>query len=180
MPPDAPSASVHGTSDRRLPTGPAGYPDPVFGINGGELLVLFLVAAFVIGPERLPKYAEQLGLWVRRARQFASDAKARVDEELGEEARDVDWAALDPRKYDPRRIVREALLDDLPPAAGRPPAPSGPGPSLRKNATAAGTAAGAATAAAAGASASRSTATATVAGSPGDRWRTAPFDDEAT
>ena len=148
----------------------------MFGINGGELLVLFLVAAFVIGPERLPKYAEQLGLWVRRARQFASDAKARVDEELGEEARDVDWAALDPRKYDPRRIVREALLDDLPPASGRPPAPAGPGPSLRKTAAATGTAA----AAAAGASASRSTATATVAGAPGDRWRSAPFDDEAT
>ncbi|MGL5860798.1 MAG: hypothetical protein ACRCY9_06050, partial [Phycicoccus sp.] len=24
---------------------------------------------------------------------------------------DVDWQALDPRRYDPRRIVREALLD---------------------------------------------------------------------
>jgi sec-independent protein translocase protein TatB len=140
----------------------------VFGINGGELLVLFLVAAFVIGPERLPRYAEQLGHWVRRARQFAADAKARVDEELGEEARDVDWAALDPRKYDPRRIVREALLDDLPPSSG--PAPARPSATAR---TAAAATAGAATAATAKAGVG-------VAGDPGERWRSAPFDDEAT
>lgn len=85
----------------------------MFGINGGELLVLLVVAAIVIGPERLPAYAEQLGQWVRRARQFVQDTKQRVDSELGEEASGVDWASLDPRRYDPRRIVREALLDDV-------------------------------------------------------------------
>ena len=87
----------------------------MFGINGGELLVLLVVAALVIGPERLPGYAEQLAQWVRRGRRLVRDAKARVDEELGEEIGDVDWAALDPRKYDPRRIVRDALLEDDPP-----------------------------------------------------------------
>jgi sec-independent protein translocase protein TatB len=92
---------------------PAGYPDRVFGINGGELLVLLVVAAIVIGPERLPKYAEQLGQWVRRARRFVADTKERVDAELGEESSGVDWSALDPRKYDPRRIVRDALLEDV-------------------------------------------------------------------
>lgn len=88
----------------------------MFDINGGEWLVLLLVAILVIGPERLPQYAEQLGVWARRARRFAKDARTRVDEELGEDVKDVDWSALDPRKYDPRRIVREALLDDEPPA----------------------------------------------------------------
>ena len=84
----------------------------LFDINGGEWLILLVVAALVIGPTRIPAYAEQLGKWVRQARVFLRDAKARVDEELGEEAKDVDWAALDPRRYDPRRIVRDALLDD--------------------------------------------------------------------
>ncbi|MBO3100431.1 twin-arginine translocase TatA/TatE family subunit [Cellulomonas fengjieae] len=93
----------------------------MFGINGGELLVLLAVAALVIGPERLPGYAEQLGQWVRRGRELLRDAKSRVDEELGEEVGDVDWAALDPRKYDPRRIVRDALLDDDPPRRVTPP-----------------------------------------------------------
>jgi sec-independent protein translocase protein TatB len=37
--------------------------------------------------------------------------------EFGE---DVDWASLDPRQYDPRKIVRDALFDDsdATPAAG--------------------------------------------------------------
>ena len=71
---------------------------------------------FVIGPERLPKYVEQLVQLVKRLRVFVQETKARVDAELGDDIKDVDWAALDPRKFDPRRIVREALLDDVMPA----------------------------------------------------------------
>jgi len=134
----------------------------VFGINGGELLVLLVVAALVIGPERLPGYAEQLGQWVRRGRRFLRDAKARVDEELGEEVGDVDWAALDPRKYDPRRIVRDALLEDDEPF--RPVST----PSARAQ-----TGAAAARAATGGAAAATvDDADAAVA--------SAPYDDEAT
>ena len=36
---------------------------------------------------------------------------------MGPEFDEVDWTKLDPRQYDPRRIVREALLDDPAPAA---------------------------------------------------------------
>ena len=88
----------------------------MFGINGSEFLVLIVVAVVVVGPERLPRYAEKLGVWARALREFLRGAKQRVDEELGDQAGDVDWAALDPRQYDPRRIVREALLDDQPAA----------------------------------------------------------------
>ncbi len=84
-------------------------------INGGEFLILLVVAVVVVGPERLPRYAAQLASWVRVLRTFLNQAKDRVAEELGEEANDIDWAAMDPRQYDPRRIVREALID--------PPAP---------------------------------------------------------
>jgi len=83
----------------------------VFDINGGEFLILIVVALVVLGPERLPQYAAQLGKLVREARTFALRAREQVREELGEEFDDVDWKALDPRRYDPRRIVREALLD---------------------------------------------------------------------
>lgn len=84
----------------------------MFGINGGELIVILVVAVVVVGPERLPKYAEQLGILVRRARALLTDVREKVSEELGPEVADVDWAQLDPRRYDPRRIVRDALLDD--------------------------------------------------------------------
>ena len=82
----------------------------MFGINGGELIILLAVVALVVGPERLPAYAEQLARWVRGLRRLVADARTRVDSELGETG--IDWEALDPRRYDPRRIVREALLDD--------------------------------------------------------------------
>ena len=82
----------------------------MFGINGGELIVLLLVIALVVGPERLPRYAEQLGKWARSMRGYVQGARRRVDDELGDTG--LDWEALDPRRYDPRRIVREALLDD--------------------------------------------------------------------
>lgn len=89
----------------------------MFGINGGELLVLLLVAAIVVGPERLPRYAEQLARWARTWRATLTTTKDRLAAELGEE--DVDWAALDPRRYDPRRIVRDALAEPVAtPAAG--------------------------------------------------------------
>ena len=87
----------------------------MLGVNGTEFLVLILVALLVVGPERLPGYAEQLGGWVRTLRRYVSTARERVATELGEEAKDVDWASLDPRRYDPRRIVRDALLEDVTP-----------------------------------------------------------------
>ena len=84
----------------------------MFDINGGELLVLGAVAVVVLGPERLPTYAAQLGRLVREARTFARNAREQVRSEMGEDFDEIDWQALDPRRYDPRRIVREALLDD--------------------------------------------------------------------
>ncbi len=127
----------------------------MFGINGGELIILLLVIALVVGPERLPAYAEQLGGWVRNLRGLLRDTKQRVDDELGGD--DVDWAALDPRRYDPRRIVRDALLDDTPPHTSSRPAVPRPG-RVRP----------------AAAAASGAAAAALVPGEP------APFDDEAT
>lgn len=81
-------------------------------INSGELLVLAAVGVIVLGPERLPQYAAQLGKLVRQARSFARTARAQMRDELGEDFDDIDWQSLDPRRYDPRRIVRDALLDD--------------------------------------------------------------------
>ena len=58
---------------------------------------------------------------MRTVRDFADGAKDRMKEEMGPEFDDVDWKKLDPRQYDPRRIIREALLDDAPaPSAIKP------------------------------------------------------------
>ena len=83
----------------------------MFGINGSEFIVLLVVAAIVLGPERLPQYAAQLARLVRELRRMAQGATAQMREELGPEFDDIDWRKLDPRQYDPRRIVRDALSD---------------------------------------------------------------------
>ena len=98
----------------------------MFDINPGELLILSAVAVVVVGPERLPKYAADLARMVREVRSFARSAREQVRSEMGDEFDDDDWEALDPRRYDPRRIVREALLDEddeSPAAEPRPRAP---------------------------------------------------------
>ncbi|WP_125774214.1 twin-arginine translocase TatA/TatE family subunit [Antribacter gilvus] len=140
----------------------------MFGINGWEFVVILVVAVLVVGPERLPAYAEQLARGVRRAKVLMQDAKSRVDSELGPEFQDVDWSKLDPRQYDPRRIVRDALLEDTP--LGSASAPAWSSGTVSRTAAAAGATAG------------------TTAAAPSDAGGTAtgggaarvPFDDEAT
>jgi sec-independent protein translocase protein TatB len=88
-----------------------------FGLTFDKLLIILVIAVFLIGPDRLPGYAAQLARLVKTLRGFANGAKDRMREEMGPEFDEVDWKKLDPRQYDPRRIIREALLEDPSPAA---------------------------------------------------------------
>lgn len=85
-----------------------------FGITFEKLLLIGLIAVLLIGPERLPRYAESVAKLARRAGEFLRDTKSRVRDEMGPEIDDVDWRKLDPRQYDPRRIIRDALFEDDP------------------------------------------------------------------
>ncbi len=101
----------------------------MLGINGGEAIILVLLALFIIGPERLPEYAEKLKELVKAAKRYATGATEELKETLGPEIADVDWRKLDPRQYDPRTIVRQALLEDDEPAR---PGPQRPVPVLTR------------------------------------------------
>lgn len=101
--------------------GCTGYSVRVFGLTVEKILIIGVIAVFLVGPNRLPKYAAQLGQWARNLRNMATNATEKMREELGPEFDDVDWRKLDPRQYDPRRIIRDALLDDEPaPTLSRP------------------------------------------------------------
>lgn len=95
----------------------------MFGINGGEFLIIIVIALIVVGPERLPEYAQRLREFVVRGRTYVKQGQESLSQELGT---DIDWTKLDPRQYDPRTIVREALLDDGPGAAAAPARASAP------------------------------------------------------
>ena len=106
-----------------------------FGLTFDKLLIILVIAVILIGPERLPGYAAQLARLVKTLRGFAAGAKERMREEMGPEFDEVDWRKLDPRQYDPRRIIREALVDEvLPPV--KPVSPNGPAATSRYRETA--------------------------------------------
>ena len=90
-----------------------------FGLTIEKLLVIGIIALFLIGPDRLPAYSAQFGRLVRQLRDMASGAKDRMRDELGPDFDDMDWKKLDPRQYDPRRIIREALQES--PTTGAAP-----------------------------------------------------------
>jgi Sec-independent protein translocase protein TatA len=104
----------------------------VFGLTFPKLALIGIIAVVIIGPERLPALAARLASIVKTIRTLTDTARERVREEMGPEFDDVDWTKLDPRQYDPRRIIREALLGDdddditdTKTAADEPPATDG-------------------------------------------------------
>lgn len=82
------------------------------GLSFEKILLLAVVAAFILGPANLPRYAGMLGAGVRRLKEFVSSSKERLSSEEREAFGDIDWKKLDPRQYDPRRIIADALRDD--------------------------------------------------------------------
>lgn len=87
----------------------------MFGIGLPEFLVIFVVAVFVFGPDRLPELARQAGRFLRQVRHFTQAARDDLRKELGPE-----YADLELRDLDPRQIVRKHILeamdeDDEPP-----------------------------------------------------------------
>ena len=83
----------------------------MFELSFEKMLVIGLLAAFLLGPQHLPRYAAQLARLVRLVRAMAGEARGRLEEELGPDF-GTDLRRLDPRRYDPRRIIRDALADD--------------------------------------------------------------------
>ncbi|WP_255447619.1 Sec-independent protein translocase TatB [Schumannella sp. 10F1B-5-1] len=97
------------------------------GLTFDKLLIILVIAVFLIGPERLPHYAAQLARLARGVRDMANGARDRMREEMGPEFDDIEWSKLDPRQYDPRRIIRDALTEDAPGGAATAAAGAGAG-----------------------------------------------------
>ena len=87
-----------------------------FGLTFEKLVIIGIIAVFLLGPERLPYYASQLARLTKTVRGMANGAKERMREEMGPDFDEVDW-----KKLDPRRIIREALIDDEPVPVIKPP-----------------------------------------------------------
>lgn len=75
--------------------------------------MLLLVVIVVVGPRRLPEYTRRLTRLVRQLRLFLDNAKEQIAQEVGPELGELNLEDLNPRNYDPRKIVRDALGEDL-------------------------------------------------------------------
>lgn len=89
----------------------------MFGLTFEKLLLVAVFAGLVIGPHRLPHYAQQLGRTIRGLKNMLESARATTEHDIGVSLVRAEWNTFDPRQYDPRRIVRDALSDNPSPPA---------------------------------------------------------------
>jgi sec-independent protein translocase protein TatB len=74
----------------------------MFEVGFSELLLIFAIALVVLGPQKLPKLAQQVGRWVGRARAMARQFREQLEEEASnlESKFDIDPGidtSLDPK-----------------------------------------------------------------------------------
>ena len=74
-------------------------------VQGGEWIVIVLVALVVFGPERLPELSRKLGGWARELRTAAKEMREGLEAEVSE----VQKAKAD--LTDPVKEVRQAVRD---------------------------------------------------------------------
>ncbi len=69
----------------------------MFEVGFTELLVIFVLALIVLGPEKLPRLAQQVGRWIGRARAMARQFREQLEEEVN--LADVNkWQHSSPRR----------------------------------------------------------------------------------
>lgn len=81
------------------------------GVGFWELILVFLIGLIVLGPERLPRVAQQLGTWLGQARRMTRVMRRQLEDELNFE----NELSIRPRSRPlppPTRPPRAADADD--------------------------------------------------------------------
>ena len=91
----------------------------MFEVGFSELLVIFALALVVLGPERLPKLAAQVGRWIGRARAMARQFRDQLEAEAN---------IIDPMAEPARPSAYTPPPSPAPAAAPEPPAGVSPSP----------------------------------------------------
>jgi Tat protein translocase TatB subunit len=78
----------------------------MFDVGFWELALIFVVGLLVLGPERLPQVARQLGQWAGKARRMARVLTTQLQDEID--------------AVDPRRIMDPPPVRPAPPVYSRP------------------------------------------------------------
>jgi len=82
----------------------------MFGIGAGEFIAIAMLAAVLVGPDRLPKLISDLASLIRRVRDLAQGATKDLRENLGPGYEDLTVSDLHPKKFISKH-VNEALAE---------------------------------------------------------------------
>mgnify|MGYP000430134223 CR=1 FL=1 len=77
----------------------------MFGIGGGELVALALVAVVLVGPDKLPQFSVDSAKFIRRIRDLAQGATKDLRENLGPGYEDLTVSDLHPKKFISKPIM---------------------------------------------------------------------------
>jgi sec-independent protein translocase protein TatB len=78
----------------------------MFGMGWPEMLVIAMVAALMVGPDKMPALARTAVMWIRFARRTVQGIATDLSREIGS-ALPADLADLNPRN-----ILRQAIEDE--------------------------------------------------------------------
>jgi sec-independent protein translocase protein TatB len=71
------------------------------GIGGSEFLLLLLIGLLILGPERLPRVARQIGGWIGKARRMTRALQRQLEEELDVEKN----IGINPKDLSPEALL---------------------------------------------------------------------------
>jgi sec-independent protein translocase protein TatB len=92
----------------------------MFEVGFTEIILILGIALLVLGPEKLPKLANQVGRWAGRARAMARQLREQLDEEVTVIGKDDFGPAV---KRPPGKAATGTPPVDTPPPAQAAPAP---------------------------------------------------------
>jgi len=81
------------------------------GIGGSEFFLLCMIGLLILGPERLPRVARQIGGWVGKARQMTRSLQRQLEEEIDVEKN----LGFDPKELHPDQLMKPREDDTFSP-----------------------------------------------------------------
>ncbi len=84
------------------------------GIGGSEFILLCIIGLLILGPERLPRVARQIGGWVGKARQMTRALRSQLEDELNVE-KNLGFDPEELKGLDPQQLLTPRADDTFSP-----------------------------------------------------------------
>lgn len=72
------------------------------GIGGSEFILLCLIGLLILGPERLPRVAREIGHWVGKAKRMTRSLQRQLEDEIDVEKN----LGFDPKELNPHDLLK--------------------------------------------------------------------------